>query len=81
MFYSDTTVHARVGEIEATSGPSDWLGGLNVDNFDGDTLGARLVRAAASIKAVRAVFQRSIACLDILFFTGHCLAERGLGKQ
>lgn len=49
---SDTTIHARVGEVDAMSGPSDWLGGLNIDDFEGDTVGAKLVRAAASIKAV-----------------------------
>lgn len=47
----DMTVHARIGEVEATTGPSDWLAGLDVDSFEGDTLGARRVHAAASIKA------------------------------
>ncbi|KAK9893671.1 PLC-like phosphodiesterase [Cystobasidium minutum MCA 4210] len=47
----DTTIHARVGEIAARSGPSDWLGGLNIDDFQGDTVAAKLVRAAASIGA------------------------------
>jgi hypothetical protein len=49
-------LHARVGEVDATSGPSDWLAGLDLADFPGETVGARVVRAAASIKAVRSSY-------------------------
>lgn len=46
--------------MKATSGPSDWLAGLNIDDFDGDTVAAKLVRAAASINAVRQVLETTL---------------------
>lgn len=48
-----TTTHARRGEPDATSGPSDWLAGIDIDSFDGQTQGERIVQAAHSIKANR----------------------------
>jgi hypothetical protein len=33
------------------AGPGDWLGGLNIDDFEGQTIAERVVRAAHSIKA------------------------------
>lgn len=32
-------------------GPSNWLAGLDIDSFQGATIGERVARAAASIKA------------------------------
>ena len=49
--FSDTTLYARTGEPDATSGPSDWLAGINIDDFSGSTPAAKLVRAANSINA------------------------------
>lgn len=49
---SDNTIHSRKGAVDATSGPSDWLAGLNIDYFEGDSVGAKLVQAAHSIGAV-----------------------------
>ena len=34
-----------------SNGPSEWLGGLDIDDFAGDTIAERVVRAAASIDA------------------------------
>lgn len=48
---SDTTLYARTGEPDATSGPSDWLAGIDIDDFAGQTAAAKLVRAANSIGA------------------------------
>lgn len=83
---SDTTVHARIGDLEATSGPSDWLAGLNPDDFEGDTLGARLVRAAASIGAVSLCFTSRYSIREEVFpehciVTGHLLSKCGLVQQ
>jgi len=33
------------------AGPGDWLGGLNIDDFEGETIAERVVRAAHSIGA------------------------------
>lgn len=59
---SDTTLYARIGEEDATNGPSDWLAGINIADFQGSTPAARLARAAASIKAVS-----SLRIRDLLF--------------
>lgn len=32
-------------------GASDWLAGIDIDSFEGETIGERVARAAASIKA------------------------------
>jgi hypothetical protein len=32
-------------------GASDWLAGIDIDTFEGETIGERVARAAASIKA------------------------------
>lgn len=32
-------------------GPGNWLAGINIDSFNGSTIGARVAQAAASIKA------------------------------
>jgi glycerophosphoryl diester phosphodiesterase len=47
---SDTTVYASQQNISATSGPSAWLQ-LDVDSFNGSTVGERVAQAAASINA------------------------------
>ena len=47
---SDTTVFARRDNLTATSGYSSWLD-LNLDDFPGSTVGAKLAEAAASIGA------------------------------
>jgi hypothetical protein len=33
------------------AGPGDWLGGLDIDDFEGETIAERVVRAAHSIGA------------------------------
>lgn len=34
-----------------SNGPGDWLGGIDIDDFEGSTIAERVVRAAASIDA------------------------------
>lgn len=50
---SPSNLHERQGEPDATSGPSDWLAGIDVNSFDGETEGERIAQAAHSIKADR----------------------------
>jgi hypothetical protein len=50
-FHSDTTLYARIDEADATSGPSDWLAGIDINDFDGPDPASKLVRAAESIGA------------------------------
>ena len=50
-FHSDTTLYARIDEADATSGPSDWLAGIDINDFDGPDPASKLVRAAKSIGA------------------------------
>ena len=38
------------GSLES-AGPGEWLGGIDIDDFEGETVAERVVRAAASIDA------------------------------
>ncbi|WWC58437.1 uncharacterized protein I303_100977 [Kwoniella dejecticola CBS 10117] len=53
----DTTIYKNLDGNKAGNltthgtGPSDWLAGIDIDIFPGDTVGERVARAAASINA------------------------------
>ena len=44
-----TVVYANSSLTPA--GPGDWLGGIDIDDFEGETIAERVVRAAHSIQA------------------------------
>jgi hypothetical protein len=70
-------------------GPSNWLAGIDIDAFNGATIGERVARAAASIKAdylstvATSVGERGLHLLEyvlIKIFLQVRLPQRGSGQ-